>query len=75
MGFSPTWFNLCLRVIQNGSGFWGRKWLCVPVPKIWDQMLDVGTVFGQSKAGCFGIFLDSLKLKLRTAFGHSRTRL
>ena len=73
-GFSPTWFNLCLRAIQNGLGFWGRKWPCIPVPKKWDRMLDVGTVFGKSKAGCLGTVLDSPKLKLRTASGQSRTK-
>ena len=50
-------------------GFWGQKWTCIPIPKKWDRMLDVGTVFGQSKDGCLGTVLDSPKLKLRTAFG------
>ena len=58
---------------SNGLGFWGRKWTCIPVPKKWDRTLDVGTIFGQSKARCLGIVLDSPKLKLLTAVGQSRT--
>ena len=31
---SPTWFNSRLKAIQMVLVFWGRKWPCIPVPKI-----------------------------------------
>ena len=35
-GLSPTWFNSRLKSIQMVLMFWGRKWPCIPIPKIWD---------------------------------------